>query len=154
MKKYIIFLYLFLSLNLFAGVVNYDYIIQKIKYYAEMAQIDPYLLQAIIKNESNYDRFAQSKNISCKGRSLGLCQLNEIYYPSWKESDFFDIDKNLYAGCKVIKECLKLSYGNIRLALIYYNFGYGNVNYKKLPIPESTKKYCNKIIIMVKQLRE
>lgn len=78
--------------------------------------------------------------------------LNEKYYPKWKRESFYNIDININEGIRVLKDCLTLAHNDCQLALIYYNFGFGNMK-KGKPIPESTIDYVNQVLFLRKYLR-
>jgi soluble lytic murein transglycosylase-like protein len=131
-----------------AGVIemNYDHIKNIAISEAKKYNIPAELVLSVIKCESNFDIMAKSNNISDKGQSLGLMQLSSTYRKTWKYSDFFDPEKNIDDGCKTLADCMRMSKGNIEKALVYYNFGYGNAEIKKKPIPQMTKNYIAKVL--------
>jgi len=86
--------------------------------YAEMFELPPELVLAVIDVESNFDRYA----ISWAG-ALGLMQVmpfwrNEIGRP---EDDLHDIQTNLLYGCRILAYYLEKENGDRRAALARYN---------------------------------
>lgn len=99
---------------------------------AKENNIDPYLVFAIIKQESNFD-----KNACSNKKAKGLMQIldstadeisKEISYINSDELDLFDAKTNIYIGVKYFRTLLDRYDGNIRLALCAYNAGLGNVD--------------------------
>ncbi|MFU8820574.1 MAG: transglycosylase SLT domain-containing protein [Gammaproteobacteria bacterium] len=86
--------------------------------YAEMFDLPPELVLAVIDVESNFDRYA----ISWAG-ALGLMQVmpfwrNEIGRP---DDDLHDIHTNLLYGCRILAYYLEKEKGDRRAALARYN---------------------------------
>ncbi len=142
MKYKILFILLFIEFNLFSESsiqINNEVIRLSFKY-----KVNPNLVFAIIECESTFNERAISKNISGSGMSIGLMQLNTCNR-NWPLCDYFNVSKNIEEGVKTLKECLELSKGDIDKALIYYNFGYGNYEMKKRPLPQITINYVKKV---------
>lgn len=100
--------------------------------YAEENDLDPLLVFAIIKAESNFD-----EDVISNSGAVGLMQLMEstaqemaddlaIEIPT-KES-LFDPELNIQIGTYYFAYLLGIYEGNIYLALTAYNAGIGNVN--------------------------
>ena len=129
--------------------------------YAKQYDVDPYLIFAIIKAESNFNEYA----ISNKG-AQGLMQLmystaEEIANKSnidINEQNILQPDININIGTKYISMLIQ-KYQNINLALAAYNAGSGNVdnwindgillkdgsNIENIPFVE-TNQYVRKIL--------
>ncbi len=122
---------------------NFDYIrdkilikIYKLDYsdyvekYSKEYDVDKYLIYAIIKAESNFDKDA----VSNKG-AKGLMQLMDSTAEEvasqinmkLNENDILDANININLGTKYISILIK-KYNNINLALTAYNAGSGNVD--------------------------
>lgn len=98
---------------------------------SEEHKIDPVLILAVIKTESNFQRFA----VSHKG-AVGLMQLlpptasyvadkaNVAYY---NEGNLYDSKKNIALGTYYLAKLLD-KFGNIRLALEAYNRGPSSIS--------------------------
>jgi len=97
--------------------------------------VDPGLVRAVIKTESNFNRFA----ISNKG-ALGLMQLIPNTGRRFGVRDFFDPQQNVDGGVHYLRFLLDKFKGNLDLSLAAYNAGENLV--EKLgripPIPETT----------------
>ena len=100
--------------------------------YAKENNLDPLLVFAIIKAESNFDE----KVVSNSG-AIGLMQLMEstaqemaddlaIEIPA--KEDLFDPELNIQIGTYYFAYLLEIYEGNMYLALTAYNAGIGNVN--------------------------
>ena len=99
--------------------------------YAEENEIDPFLIFAIIKNESNFKRAIESPS-----GAIGLMQLmeetgiemaNEIGEDVTVREALFSPEINIRIGTKYFA-FLKNRYHSENLALIAYNAGIGNVD--------------------------
>ena len=104
-----------------------DYILQ----YSKEYRLNPYLVMAIIKTESNFDKDA----ISPKG-AMGLMQITESTAEWVAEStgtadfeihDLYDPETNIKMGCWYINK-LREEFGTTELILAAYNAGPGNVD--------------------------
>src|ERR1043166_6819891 len=97
--------------------------------------IDPALVRAVIKTESNFNRWA----VSNKG-ARGLMQLIPETGARYGVRDFFDPQQNVEGGVQYLKFLLEKFNGNLDLSLAAYNAGENLV--EKLgripPIPETT----------------
>ena len=81
-------------------------------------QVDPLLIKAIIKTESNFNQFA----ISSHG-AQGLMQLMPETARDLQVTDPFDAYQNISAGTRYFRYLLDTFSGNIRLSLAAYNAG-------------------------------
>ncbi len=105
---------------------------------ARRQKLDPCLLHAIIKHESNYRHDA----VSSRG-ARGLMQLMPATAKELGVNDYFDPQENIAGGALYYRMLLN-QFGEHRLALIAYNSGPGTVtrgiHYKQ------SKRYANKVI--------
>ena len=89
--------------------------------------LDPYLVIALIKQESNFVADARSKYAG------GLMQLTEITACEYAQKlgmdnfNYMDPETNIKIGCYVLSSLID-KYGNIDTALAAYNAGVGNVD--------------------------
>src|SRR5215471_12914367 len=103
--------------------------------------VDPNLIDAMIRTESNYNAWA----VSPKG-AIGLMQLIPETGRRFGVQDFFDPQQNIEGGVRYIKYLLDLFHGNIDLSLAAYNAGEGLVaKLGKIPSISETKNYVKKI---------
>jgi soluble lytic murein transglycosylase len=171
LRKKVAAILILLSL-LFTYELNTHYFLKKIYprkyynyvfYYAKEYGMDPYLIFAVIKVESNF----RSDAISSKN-ARGLMQIlpetgewiaKEIGIKNYSNSMLFEPKYNIQMGTWYLTYLLKTFNGNIKLALAAYNGGSGNVDawlkdkrFSKdgkqlhiVPFPE-TNKYIKKVL--------
>ena len=103
--------------------------------------VDPGLVRAVIKTESNFNRWAVSR----KG-ALGLMQLIPSTGRRYGVQDFFDPQQNVDGGVRYLKFLLEKFKGNLDLSLAAYNAGENLVErLGRIPqIPETTD-YVRKV---------
>lgn len=120
--------------------VSIDEIISK---NAEKYNVDPKLIKAVIKQESDFDVKATSK----KG-AKGLMQLMPETAKDLGVKDAYDPEQNIEGGTKYLGQLLDMFDGNIELALAAYNAGPTNVKRygNKVPPFKETQNYVAKII--------
>lgn len=89
--------------------------------------VDPYLVQALVREESRYNNEAISRS-----HALGLMQLlpataygvaHRLGVPIKSDADFYDPDKNLRLGIDYLSYTLKRFKGNALFAVASYNGG-------------------------------
>src|SRR2546427_5372859 len=103
--------------------------------------LDPALVRAVIKTESNFNRWA----VSNKG-ARGLMQLIPETGSRYGVRDFFDPQQNVEGGVQYLKFLLEKFNGNLDLSLAAYNAGENLVERlgRIPPIPETTN-YVRKV---------
>jgi hypothetical protein len=103
--------------------------------------VDPALIDAMIRTESNYNPWA----ISSKG-ARGLMQLIPETGRRFGVQDFFDPRQNIEGGVRYIKYLLDMFEGNIDLSLAAYNAGESLVaRLGRIPPYPETRNYVRKI---------
>lgn len=107
--------------------------------------IDPRLLEAVIKVESNFN----PKAISPKG-AMGLMQLIPSTAKRFGVKNPFDIEENIEAGTKYLRTLID-RFGSLELALAAYNAGEGAViKYGGIPPYKETENYVRDVLKIYK----
>ena len=103
--------------------------------------VDPNLVDAMIKTESNYNPWA----VSAKG-AMGLMQLIPETGRRFGVSNFFDPQQNIEGGVRYMRYLLGMFDGNVDLSLAAYNAGENLVaKIQKIPPYPETRNYVKKI---------
>lgn len=103
--------------------------------------VDPALVRAVMKTESNFNRWA----VSPKG-ALGLMQLIPATGRRYGVRDFFDPEQNVDGGVRYLKFLLEKFNGNIDLSLAAYNAGENLVErLGRIPAIPETTNYVRRI---------
>lgn len=117
-------------------------IVSLIATYAEQFALDPALLQAIIKVESNFN----SDAVSSKG-AIGLMQLMPLTAAAFHVLDPFDPKDNIRAGAALLRGLLDRFGGDLSLALAAYHLGEARVRQTVgMPSLPATQLYVDRVL--------
>lgn len=109
--------------------IKYEKYVEK---YAKENKVDPYLVYAIIKAESNFN-----PDVTSQSNAIGLMQLleetanersNHIDDQTITKEELYDPETNIKLGTSYFAYLSKYYKGNTVLALTAYNAGIGNVD--------------------------
>jgi len=109
--------------------------------YAKRYRLDPDLLRAVIKTESDFRQHA----VSHKG-AVGLMQLTPDTAATLRVADINDPLQNIRGGAKQLRHLLNLYEGDLRLTLAAYNAGVHRVKGGKIPRIRETRSYVRKVL--------
>ena len=119
-----------------------------VQLYSDKYDVDPNLVKAIIKVESNFD-----PNVVSSAGAKGLMQLMPENCEDLSVSDPFNIEQNIDGGVRHIKEYLDRYDGNVEMALMAYNGGptrMMNRGVKSIDdiykMPKETQNYVPKVM--------
>jgi hypothetical protein len=128
-------------------ITDYD---KEILNVSEKHGVDPYLVKAVIKAESNFNPDAVSPK-----NAQGMMQLIPETASDYGVSDPFDAEDNMDGGVHYLKDLLDYFDGDMNLSLAAYNAGKGAVikhGFSIPPYPETTD-YIAKVLGYYKLLR-
>ena len=116
-------------------------LLRAIHWHAHRYRIEPALLWAIIKAESEFNPEAVSR----KG-AVGLMQLMPSVAAQHKIADPYDPVQNIRAGAKQLRHLLDLYEGNLELTIAAYNAGANRVKQQRVPKFRETRRYVKKVL--------
>lgn len=128
------------------NISQYDDLIMKA---SERHNVEPALIKAIIKAESNFNHRA----VSPKG-ARGLMQLMPATASSLHVQDSFHPENNIEGGVKYLRYLLNYFNGNLHFALAAYNAGENAViRYGGIPPYRETKIYIQRVLSFLDKFR-
>lgn len=119
-----------------------------ITFYARRYRLDPALLRAVIKAESDFRQHVVSR----KG-AVGLMQLTPDTAATLRVANIYDSVENIRGGAKQLRHLLNLYRGDLPLALAAYNSGVHRVKGHKVPKIRETRRYVRKVLRYYRQLQ-
>ena len=115
---------------------------QKITEHALARDLDPKLVEALIRVESAFN----TRAVSNKG-AMGLMQLMPGTALELGVEDAFDVEENLRGGTAYLRQMLDRFRGDVTLALAGYNAGPGAVEkYQGIPPYRETTDYVRRVL--------
>lgn len=121
-----------------------------IAHHSRQHQLDPALISAIIKAESDFDPDAVSRS-----GAIGLMQLMPQTAVRLDVRDPFNPEENIAGGARYLRYLLDRFHGNLPLALAAYNAGATRVEqYNTLPPIHETRRYVKKVLRFYRQYDE
>ncbi len=122
---------------------------QKIKDAALRASVDPKLVTAIVKQESNFKPLTSPKG------AMGLMQvMPKTADASGIHAPYHTVN-NLMGACEYLRSLINRYRGNLKLALAAYNAGPGNVaRYGGIPPFRETREYVKRVLALYEELKQ
>lgn len=116
---------------------------------AELNDVDPHLIRAVIHAESAFNPFAVSRV-----GAQGLMQLMPSLAEEMNVLDPFDPRQNIFGGAKYLRWLLDRYNGNVELAVAAYNAGPSAVSrYRGVPPYRETRHYVKTVTNFLKNSR-
>src|SRR3990170_4847701 len=117
---------------------------------AKRHNLDPDLVKAVIKVESNFN----SSAISRKG-AIGIMQLMPDTADDYNVSNPFNPKENIDGGTKYLKKLMEMFSGDLKLALAAYNAGENAVIKYGFRVPpySETIDYVEKVLMHYNNLK-
>ena len=129
------------------GGVSQAWMEEYVERFSRAHKLSPALVKAIIRAESNGERFA----VSPKG-AQGMMQLMPFTSKRMKVSDPFDPVENIEGGVKYIKELMGTFRGNLVHTVAAYNAGPEAVRkYGGVPPYKETRQYVKRVLDFYRQ---
>ena len=116
---------------------------------AHRSFLDPLLVTAVVRVESNFKANATSQKgamglMQVMPDTADICEIHEPYHAV----------NNLMGACECLRKLINRYRGDLPLALAAYNAGVKNVEkYKGIPPFNETQNYVKKILSLYKKLK-
>ncbi len=134
------------------AIINLDkgILYKNIQYTAKRHNVDPDLIWAVIRTESNFNSTA----VSPKG-AMGLMQIMPATARAYDIRDPFNPHQNIEGGTKYLRYLLSMFNGDLPLSLAAYNAGENKVlSYGNIPPFSETRDYVNKVLSFYRYLKD
>lgn len=120
-------------------------------HHSKIHGVDPSLIKAVMKAESNFNPYA----VSHKG-AQGLMQLMPDTAKLMKIDNPFDPDENIKGGTKYLKLLEEIFEGNLELMLAAYNAGPSKVIEHNMNVPpiEETRNFIKRVKFYYNKLKK
>src|SRR5262245_12640501 len=119
-----------------------------VTFYAKRYRLDPALLHAVIKAESDFRQHVVSR----KG-AVGLMQLTPDTAATLRVANVYDSIENIRGGAKQLRHLLNRYQGDLPLALAAYNAGVHRVQEGRVPKIRETRLYVRKVLRYYRQFQ-
>jgi soluble lytic murein transglycosylase-like protein len=100
--------------------------------------LDPELIRAVIKTESNFDA-----SVTSKAGAMGLMQLMPGTARDLGVDDPFDPVQNVSGGSRYLRQMIDRYSGDLEKALAAYNWGPGSLDRSTGKLPDETERYVS-----------
>jgi soluble lytic murein transglycosylase len=120
-------------------------------HHSKIHGVDPSLIKAVMKAESNFNPYA----VSHKG-AQGLMQLMPDTAKLMRIDNPFDPDENIKGGTKYLKLLEEIFEGNLELMLAAYNAGPSKVMEHNMNVPpiEETRNFIKRVKFYYNKLKK
>lgn len=117
---------------------------------SRLYKVDPYLIKAVIKAESNFDRYALSP-----AGAQGLMQLMPETARELRVGNPFNPYENIAGGTRYLHDMLVMFEGDVVLSLAAYNAGPTLVKrLQRVPRNRETVRYVQKVLTYYRGYRD
>lgn len=130
-------------------LVRPDELTRKIREAARHAYLDPKLVEAVVRVESNF----KPQAVSPKG-AMGLMQVMPSTADECGIPNAYHAVSNLMGACECLRKLINRYQGDLRLALAAYNAGPGHVDrYNGVPPFRETRDYVQRVMAVYRKLK-